>query len=358
MRGLKFLTRLAFQIFLYKGSHIKDKVYEPLMKEILERCPPNTTISFQNYNPWGGNTYSKNCILIGHSFGGYFSLLDAKKNPNTVRGVILLNSHFNSRGKAWYPRIQQNSLETPVLTILGAKDERLPFSIAMDDFLEKKEEYLLDRFYHVVEEGDHFMGLSKEDEKEEEENRQKIAHVVSDFVSELERPRDGFLRTKKNCEPTHHIFSYNFYKLLESAINYKESVNLVDGLIKIFMPKYLWNYIHYWIFLYSKANRQGNGIFYDQDVLWIKTFGVGEEQMIQSYEDGFHSSKRPSLNKIYRMPTIHSAILPWLWKPLDTTPKENKYDMIVLPVNENITYYKFPNPYRILLQNTKKSKTD
>jgi pimeloyl-ACP methyl ester carboxylesterase len=136
MKLFSFL-KTAFHVYLYKGSHTDTKIYKGLINSIEKNT--NKTCQVTPYNFFKRNKFPNDTIIIGHSFGGYFSLLDYYANKDNIKGIVLLNSHFNSMGKAWYPKIQQGEIEIPVLTILGGRDTRLPLTTSLWDYYEKKE---------------------------------------------------------------------------------------------------------------------------------------------------------------------------------------------------------------------------
>ena len=154
MRFIKLFT--AFQILFYPGSQVPLSKYNQLVSTF-----PYPT-EYVKYGFFRCTKIEKNeTILIGHSFGGYFALLDALRYPDKVSAVILLNSHFNSRRKAIYPAIHQKDIESPVLTILSDKDNRLPIRIAMDDFYEKTKEDYHNKYYGVNKNFTHFSCVSE-----------------------------------------------------------------------------------------------------------------------------------------------------------------------------------------------------
>jgi hypothetical protein len=149
----------SYNILLYPGSQVSLEKYQGINNSIKKKL--NNTITFKRFIPF--SKYKNDTIIIGHSFGGYFGLIDAQMNNDTVKGVILLNSHFNSRGKMPYPRIDMKTISQPVLTILGRQDERLPFKKAIDDLFYSDNNYLINKHFIVNENFTHFSGLNDTD---------------------------------------------------------------------------------------------------------------------------------------------------------------------------------------------------
>ena len=189
---MKQLVGLAFQIFFYRGSHVRHDAYTPLLDAISLRI--NTTVSVYNYSMCHRHACQEPSILIGHSFGGYFSLLDALRDANkneeqdNIKGVVLLNSHCNSMGKAPYPRVPQEKLSSlPVLTLLGSKDSRLPLRTALWDIMEMKEKMIPNKFYRIDPRGGHFTGIAVAGQPAPTTQEvDTMASVISDFIIDLQ----------------------------------------------------------------------------------------------------------------------------------------------------------------------------
>jgi hypothetical protein len=157
----------------------------------------------------------------------------------------------------------------------------------------------------------------------------------------------NFSTTYINTKETEKNYKYDFRKLLDSHTwDYSFSLNIYDGIAKsVLDPKY-WNLIHYLLFLTFKPSDYENAQFHDDDSLFVKTNNISPEQMITAYEKQI-SNCLPS--KIMKLPTIHPSIPVWLgWVP---TVSNTSYQVVVLPINNETIYYKFPNPYRILCIN-------
>ena len=344
--SLLFKSLLGFQVLLYKGSHTDPKIYQPLVEKINTLSGVNVTIA--DYSFLKRNKFTEDTIIVGHSFGGYFSLLDYQVNPQSVKGIVLLNSHFNSAKKAIYPGVNQREVQIPVLTILGGRDKRLPIGYGFADFVEKNEAMIPDKFYYIEPSREHFTGLTKESNAETE----KLAQLVADFVTDIDAEKKNMSRTLQNCAETEKRYSYDFFKILQGSVNFNWSQNLYDGLAKIVMIHWLWSYSHYLWFLMSKPTDCYCTQFHDEDAIYFKTKNISEEEMITRFENQLLSSPDTDTHSykkdIFTLPTVGISIPIWLsMKPY---VKKNRYQIIRVPINNNTVYYKFPNPYRIILK--------
>lgn len=334
MKLFSFL-KTAFHVYLYKGSHTDTKIYKGLINYIEKNT--NKTCQVIPYNFFKRNKFPKDAIIIGHSFGGYFSLLDYYANKDNIKGIVLLNSHFNSMGKAWYPKIQQCEIEIPVLTILGGRDTRLPLTTSLWDYYEKKENSLHDKFYLIEKDREHFTGIEEIETLESD----KLGIIISDFIQNIQE--SNFSKTRHNLKTTEENYTYNFFGVLDKTINYSWSINLYDGIAKIIMGPEYWSFIHFCLFLFFKPIHHTNAQFHDTNSLFFKTSFVTPEQMIKEFEKQLPRKLKPE--KII-LPTIHPSVPVWLsWKPKVTN---TSYQVLILPINNETVYYKFPNPYIIL----------
>jgi hypothetical protein len=337
-----FLKNLAFQILLYKGSQTDPKIYNPLIQKINQLTKKNVTIS--DYKFFKRNSFDNDTLLIGHSFGGYFSLLDYFHNKDKIKGIVLLNSHFNSRQKAIYPAIRQKDIDIPVLTMLGMKDERLPIKIGIDDYFEKIEKHLTDKYYIINENQTHFTGLNEF----ETSDTIILANQITDFINDISN--NNFSNTLQNIKSTDDIFKYDFNNIIKNTLDFNWSLNLYDGLLKIAISEFLWNYIHYLWFLYSKPTEDFNIQFFDGKSIFLKTKNITIDHLIQQYENNFNI-KLNLKSKVLTLPTLGISIPIWLSMIPFVNNKE--YQIIQIIINNNTVYYKLPNPNRILLQNIK-----
>jgi len=319
----------AYNILIYPGSQVPLYKYDGIKNSINNRLK-NSTINFKNYLSFVRNN-KNNTIIIGHSFGGYFGLLEAQNNNNTVKGIILLNSHFNSRGKMPYPRIDMKKISQPVLTILSKNDTRLPFKKAIDDLFYRDYNYLINKYFIINNNFNHFSGLDDNDTETE-----IISNQICNFIENI----DNY-----SINSTEYSW-YNKPLKFNNTRDVSFSLNILDAIFQICdFP--LWQYYHYLHFLTLKPNHDINYQYSDYDSTLLKTFNTSIDDIKNQLNYEFNEKYNITWN-ITVLPTLHPSILYWLFKN-PFLKNTSCGEIIVLPVNKNITYYKVPN--RIMLLN-------
>ena len=126
-----FYCVTAYNIYFYRGSFINKSVYNDFLKKLQTKLP-DSTIQYQDYIRL--QDFPENSILIGHSFGGFISLLHAISYPEHVKTCILINSHFNHINQMPYLRIPMNKVNQPTLCIFTDFDEKLPYEKVVQDW--------------------------------------------------------------------------------------------------------------------------------------------------------------------------------------------------------------------------------
>lgn len=161
-----------YNIVFLRGSFVSKLFYTPfihsLQKKLLDKNI-DSTIEFGEYLPL--QKYKNNTILVSHSFGGSFALLHClADNTNSIRGCVLINSHFNQRNKMPYPGFILRSIKQSVFTILNNCDEKLPLAKSIDDLQVKIKENLKDKFF-VINNGTHFSTFQNYEEVDRTTNQ-------------------------------------------------------------------------------------------------------------------------------------------------------------------------------------------
>lgn len=340
MKIFSFFT--SFQILFYKGSHIHTDRYKPLVESLTQNHHKIDIVEGSFIKQWSPlNTFNDSTILIGHSLGGYHALVDYRRFRNThdIKGIILLNSHFNSRHKAIYPAIDQESIDCPVLTILSGKDERLPMRIALDDIYDKIDKCIPDKFYFINPTFAHFSGIATESNSQ----TRTIAGQMNHFIEGI--AYKNLTRLVEN--DMSRIFRVSTQDIIPKAIDLSRSFHFFDALLSVCLPKAVWKFYHWVYFLTQKPDFNCNYIFTSDDSIYLKTRGCNASSIDSVIEKlSFH---KPVDRLLIRLPSIHPSILFWLHLPLCIREKEGRLQIPIvhLPVNNSTDYFKIPHPYKI-----------
>ena len=121
----------AYHIYFYRGSFIDKIMYSNFLRELQAKLP-NSNVEYQDYVTW--KEFPKDTILIGHSFGGFVSLLHTMNHPENVKACVLLNSHFNHNTQMPYLCVSMHKIQQPVLCIFTDMDEQLPCEKVFQDW--------------------------------------------------------------------------------------------------------------------------------------------------------------------------------------------------------------------------------
>lgn len=328
---MRFLP-LFFQCLFYTGSWISEKKYLPLLSNIQSH-PKVENINFHKFFQTPPKERN-DTILIGHSLGGYFALLDAIRFPDRIAGVILLNSHFNSRGVMPYPKIPMEKVNIPVLTLLATNDDRLPIRKSMDDVWESTQENYFDKYFIINKNHNHFTGITN--------TKGNISNQVLKFIDALDTYNFSTIRM---METHYQRFRPDlFYRLSENAVIASQSLNILDAIFRLVLERSVWRYLHFLWFLRSKPDNLLSFLFLDDDHIYLK----GKPSDEPHYKELLKEWTRnvPTEIQDIHLHSIHPCILMWLFFPLN--PKWERGKMIaprfILKVNNQTTYYKIPNP--------------
>lgn len=328
---------LMFQCLFYTGSWVKESTYQPLLEKIGNHpYVDNVSIKKPFDNALCGSK-NNSIVLIGHSLGGYFALRDAMRHPNKVVGIVLLNSHFNSRGVMPYPKIPIHKVQAPTLTILGGNDKRLPIRKAMDDAWECQQEKELDKYFIVNKGHDHFTGVATT------YGQKQVIDPIYEFLYAMSSR--NFSRVVKMEKYNQRFRSWMYY-LSERSVVMSQSVNLIDAILRLASPRYIWKWTHFLWFLSTKPDPSLGFMYVDDDYIYLK----GTEQDEGQYKILLKEWMRDVPTKVVDvgLPTIHPSIIAWLMCPIQPKYKDGVMEAprMVLRVNNQTTYYKVPSPRR------------
>lgn len=343
---MRFLP-LLFQVLLYRGSHVAKERYTPLLDSLRGRLTDlNATVEMADYSLFRRRrSFSESTVLVGHSFGGYFALKEAKHHH--VEGVVLLYSHFNSQRTAWYPAVPQKEVTIPVLTLAGGGDRYLPLRHVLSDLWEKVDSGLAHKFYIVRDRFGHFSGLSAKPDNDTE----VLARDIEAFVRGVHKKQ--FENVQKLCDPSDRRYSYQpLSKTIPRGVDLSDSVDMMDGLLKIVLKRFFWTWLHHIAFIMQKPTPYQNFVFTDHgDHILIKACNLSLEEVMQvarrSLPDTYETRFR-----LITVPSTLCGVYQWLLFPLASAVTQNgtiEWPILHLPVRDHIDYYKLVHPRQIIL---------
>lgn len=347
---MKIPFSLAFQVLLYRGSHVAEKLYEPLVSGLGTHFP-NVSIAFQDYSFFRRSHFSEDTVLLGHSFGGYFAVLDAlvdqKKTKSHVKGIVLLNSHFNSQHQVWYPSLKQEDVNIPVFTIAGGNDTRLPLAHVLPDLWDKQQKYLYNKSYKIYPDETHFSTLNS-------------TLVLDDIQT--------FIRSVWSTTPftTESFEKHYLWKepstFLPTPVDYTKSLGVIDALMSMFLKRVFWEWVHHILFMMEKPNVYKNIIFteYGLHVL-VKAMNIEQDQILNICRETLPSSIRHDVVfDVVSLPKNLLGLYVWLLWPLvfhmswEKDGKTLKCPVLMLPLDDYKCYYKFLHPRPIMLKHVRR----
>jgi len=361
MRNILVSFISTFTLVFYGGSHINKNDYKP----ILDQLPHNIVFKDSNLNSaldiCFNKTEKQSKILIGHSFGGYYALNDYLKYPDNVKGIILLNSHTNSARKALYPGVDYRKLHTPILTILGKKDQRLSLNYGLHDMWQSQENNKGNTFYIVDDDYDHFNTYNQ--------YANYTAKIMNSFIANIEMKNKKFDKYGFKKYLKVNKYDYTTEKLVPKLISFNKPLNMLDGLFKLILPDYFYDWCHNVLFLNTLPTKWSNTMFTDYtDSILIKTYNY-QDNLNDTYIKSFYdSSINCNTTKIVsiNLPSTLVGLYRWLLCIPTIKISNNIYtvyyykldmkDANVMPNIKNMTYYKLPHPKKLILKKLKKIK--
>lgn len=319
---------LAYHCLVYAGSWVSPKMYEGFIGSLRRK---NVTVEI------GGQLRDNDTVIIGHSMGGYFALRDAIRHPDKVAGVVLIHSHFNSRYSMPYPRIRQDRVGVPVLTVFAGRDERLPFDRAIDDILACNQERSDNKFFKIIPDSTHFSGIT------DDTGRDELVSHVSSFLDALRSK--NFTAYKK--DPIYDRLRPRLSSLSENVIITSNPMGPLDAMLRMTMPRWLWDATHWSWFLLSSPGPV-RYMYEDRAHVFWKGHPDDMASLIASADRW--CTPECARVRVFSLPIIHPSILAWLSIPL--FPYRDESGVIIIPVlmlnvRSNVTYYKIPHPDRI-----------
>lgn len=351
----------TYNIIFLKGSQIKNDFYSPFLQKLQtelnsRNLPQKSTLKIGEY--FSISPPEPFSIVVGHSFGGFFALLKAIQHPEQIKGCVLINSHFNQRGVMPYIPLSLDKIKQPTLILLNQHDKKLPLSKAMDDYhiyrnTPAPNYSIAPRKEFHIRPGTHLSSFI-----EPVEIQQTVSDIV-DFIATLQ---------SYDLNAT-SPFDFNF------DFDIEKKCLLLDNVSYWKLPNTR-AYYNLPTFLASKPGLF-NCIYYPGNL--YKTSNLKEERLIQELTREIHSliiqshtfqsiAPFPEIhfNKIYlplgprysRTQSVRNgmflySLMKWLsHEPqihYSTTPYPKLVvELLVVPIIDNIIYYKLPNKLRFL----------
>jgi hypothetical protein len=333
---MKIFYNLAFQIYLLKGSFVNDNIYKSFTNQLSQSL--NKTIEIKEAQLFERNTYNKDTILIGHSFGGYLALLDYFKNKDKIKGIVLINSHFNTNKKAIYPSLNQESFSIPILTIIGGKDNKLPIDISFDDFQHQQKWYLKDKYYYIDKNIDHYNIFTNY------KITKNNVNLITEFIKSIKNKEFNYFENK--IKENNKEYIWNKFEICKFKKNFSNSFNILDAFFNLIIGDLLWNLIHFNLFLLHKPI-YNDGLFINQKNIYLKTNHKNESTIINDYEKVNKIIKNYDY-EIKNLGIIYPySISKWLF--CNPKIKKDSYEIYKISLPFNMTYYKFPNPNYLII---------
>ena len=166
----------AYNIYFCRGSFIDKSTYSNFLRE-LQATLPESNVEYQDYITC--TEFPEDSILIGHSFGGFVSLLHTMNNPENVKACILLNSHFNHNFQMPYLCVSMHKVKQPVLCIFTNFDEQLPCEKVFQDWQVATNEKMDNKHFELYD-GTHFSIFTQQ------EKVTLISDRIAKFVEQLD----------------------------------------------------------------------------------------------------------------------------------------------------------------------------
>ena len=338
-----------FQVILYTGSFVDKAKYTPFIDSFRAQTGYNVTIARSSLVCTGKYSNLLNSwfhpnetfVLIGHSFGGYRACRDALVFPTQVKGLILINSHLNSQGKMPYLRLDPTLFSSPILTVLAENDTRLPLRRALYDLYTKLDDRLYRHFYLVNKGHDHFSGIANENQMQQD----TLIRELQLFLRGIEF--QNFSELQNRTQPLESRFSVSWSSVLPSSLIHSEPMGVVDALMKLVLPRHVWDLWHWGMFLNSKPDTYINHAYIDRSHIYIKMKSLDERPLQDAIRKWYGSG-----NVVVRkctLASVHPSVLLWLGSYLRPYKDDDQFvvPLLLFPINSTVTYVKLPAPTTI-----------
>jgi hypothetical protein len=315
----------GLKLMFLPGSKIDPQIYDPFLQHLSSQTEmnnlTNSPVLSIPYLPF--LKLKEPTVLIGHSFGGFYALLNALRDPENVKACILINSHFNQRMKMPYLTIPLSKVEVPTLTLLTTEDSYLPLDKAMDDVMVKFEEGI-NNHHFIINIGTHLSVFENSLETE------MIVKQMIKFIEAVDSLDMSFYYKKDKA--MYQKLNWNFEKT-ETLTKYP--LFLMN---RPYLKNILYSELHY---SYYKTK--------NVDFFPILTTEIEKEFDVQvSIQPVKYKIVKtlPDWKMFSQYPYFFSKW--YLYKPKAQFVNDVlEIEVLVIPIKEDIVYYKFPSKYSL-----------
>lgn len=326
----------AFQLLFYGGAWVQDQQYKSLICSLREQV--NTSVSFMPslFFDHPLSRPGEKVYLIGHSLGGVRAAWDAMMYPKRVAGLILINSHFNERNRMMYPGLSQENIHVPTLVMMAGRDDRLPINKALDDYFVKLREQYYDHLFVVNKDLDHFDGVTTT------RGRDQIVGPVVDFLrGDLAKLREQEKVLERRFAPDIEMLSQDVY------VN-SRAFGVIDALLKMVLPRWIWNSGHWIQFLCSDPKGFEHYMYEDDAHVFWKGRTNDDLANIHERLRKWTGSNDVRVRKLKLYNNILSRFA-WMFLPLyvSHSKRETSVAVLEIPQKNNLSLFKIPHPDRI-----------
>lgn len=338
--------KLLFQVFFYCGSFVSKHKYTPFL-DLLRRENNCQVTVLKSFDSIGCVRDKNDSILIGHSLGGVSALYDALRFGDNVKGVILLQSHLNSRNKMPYPGIPARKVNVPLLTILAGKDGRLPIQRSIDDLYEKVKRGYNNHFYIINKNFSHFTGVVEGGCSEKE----MLINQTTVFIRAVSN--NNFTKLRQQGASLERRLQYNIANLTNSPTIHSDTFGVIDALLSLVLPQSVWRFIHWTYFVESRVEKNNHHMYEDDDHIFWKSSQDDVGRIHKSVDQWMFDKKFQVDNYIIPTFPMFWPLAFFVWSLFPTIPYSCN-DTVIIPMITmkvfNTTHYKLPHPHTLFHQ--------
>jgi hypothetical protein len=279
---------------------------------------------------------------------------------------VFINGNFNQRQKMPYTGIRLLSVQQPILMLLNSRDERLPVAKALDDLYVRCDERITNKFF-MVNPGTHFSSFTQPDEIE------TVSNQICDFIESIDRR--NFTNMNKHTENlalSHRWFMHDrrFSSNLQWIPNWiipyvwlgfqRVHQHYVRAINTVYFEKYC-------DFLRSTPTNRNYMYSTDKCVLYKTNRVKNIEHSLREYFNiSIHWNIIHLVSRNHSVTNIQilGGLVKWLYTDIPKVHVDKGHtldpdihnldqprivcDLFVLPIKDQVVYYKFPSKTSIL----------